>query len=219
MTSLWLLGGFIILWARASVLDSLSPKKLTAWLCLAEEKGGSLSLGKDLYSPKISSLWQWRTPGCFQMASQSTYVFLILIILFNILMTSHFPFIFFSKQSHPTSLRCRITATVMALPTHLPHLFCPFLPAATKWCSLVGSKYLTLLQAEATIQVTHWHLQKHKATSQPMLLPQPMVFAFPTTLGCRDSQIYHEAKGVLPAGRETNSLLLSPYITMLDNQE
>lgn len=72
------------------------------------------------------NLWQWRTPGCFQVPSQSTYVFLFLAVLFNTLITSHFPFIFFTKQNHPITLWCRITAAVMALQTHLPQrLLCP----------------------------------------------------------------------------------------------
>lgn len=44
-------------------------------------------------------------PWVFSVASQSTYVFLFLAVIFNTLITSHVPFIFFTEQSQLTTLQ------------------------------------------------------------------------------------------------------------------
>ena len=135
---LFLLGGFVTLWARASLVGTTQTRN-TRWslpeswqldsdlpktrMNFSFTRWGSLLLPKcHLYK----NLWQWRTPGCFHMASQSTYVFFFLDVLSNTLLTSHFSFIFFTKQNHPTTLWCRIMTAAMALQTHLPQcLLCP----------------------------------------------------------------------------------------------
>lgn len=72
-------------------------------------------------------------PWVFSVASQNTYVFLFLAVIFNTLITSHVPLIFFTEQSQLTTLQ-QNSSSSGAANTCPTHLLCP---SALRCCKTV----------------------------------------------------------------------------------
>lgn len=102
------------------------------------------------------------------MASQSTYVFLFLAVLCNILMTSHFPFNFSQNKATPPPFDAEFQWQWWHR-QHTSHIcYAHALPAATKRWSLVGSNCSRLRQQ------SKWHtgtFRSIKPTASPCSCP------------------------------------------------